>query len=268
MAENEEVSGTKVAVEEKKKSRKIGDIFSDYKTNSNIADAEVEKMNLIKKINTLEITMSSKEYIEIKEIWYFEKFLRQRFQFEQVHMIIKYFEGIYIKNIKDEWENLICYMTHKYPLMKPILLLKSDVEVEENNINVYMKIKGADFLKARKLDRELENVIYNLFGKKYSINIEERITEQEVNKYREKAKQIEQQAVQHAMEEIEAHTAQHNMGQEQGYSDSDIPPMPEGVFNDADYAMPTEDGLGYMPEVEEMQSNEQIIFGKPSKWIF
>ena len=34
-----------------------------------------------------------------------------------------------------------------------------------------MQIKGADFLKARKLDRELENVIHNLFGKKYIVNI-------------------------------------------------------------------------------------------------
>ena len=51
MAENEEISGekTKVIEQEKKKSKKIGNIFSDYKTNSNIADAEVEKMNLIKK---------------------------------------------------------------------------------------------------------------------------------------------------------------------------------------------------------------------------
>ena len=43
-------------------------------------------------------------------------------------------------------------------------------EVKENKINVYMKIRGADFLKARKLDRELENVIFNLFGKKYIVN--------------------------------------------------------------------------------------------------
>ena len=155
--------------EDVKKSRKINDVFSDYKTNSNIADAEIEKMNLKKKENALEIEMSSKEYIEIKEIWYFEKFLRQRFQFGQVHMIIKYPEGIYIKSIKDEWENLICYMAHKYPLMRPLLLLKSQVEVENQNINVYMKIKGAEFLKARKLDRELENVILNLFGKKYIV---------------------------------------------------------------------------------------------------
>ena len=45
--------------------KKIGEVFSDYKTNSNIIDAEITKMNLIKKTNTLEIGMNSKEYIEI-----------------------------------------------------------------------------------------------------------------------------------------------------------------------------------------------------------
>ena len=149
--------------EKKYKRRKIGDLFSDYKTNSNIEDAEIARMNLLKKINTLEIEMQAKEYIEIKEIWYFEKFLRQRFQFEQVHIKIKYAEGVRKKPIADEWENIVCLMAHKYPLMKPLLLLKSQIEVTENQINVYMKIQGADFLKARKLDRELESVIENIF---------------------------------------------------------------------------------------------------------
>lgn len=35
--------------EQKHKSRKIGDLFSDYKTNSNIEDAEIARMNLHKK---------------------------------------------------------------------------------------------------------------------------------------------------------------------------------------------------------------------------
>ena len=172
----EEIKEKTVTKEQNKKSRKIGDVFSDYKTNSNIADAEITKMNLIKKVNTLEIGMYSKDYIEIKEIWYLEKFLRERFQFGQVHMIMQYEEGVRKKSIEEEWENLICYMAHKYPLMRPLLLLKSKIEVTEKAINVYMKIKGADFLKARKLDRELENVIQNLFGKKYIVNIEEKIT--------------------------------------------------------------------------------------------
>ncbi len=275
--------------EQKHKSRKIGDLFSDYKTNSNIEDAEIARMNLLKKINTLEIEMQAKEYIEIKEIWYFEKFLRQRFQFEQVHIKIKYAEGVRKKPIADEWENIVCLMAHKYPLMKPLLLLKSQIEVTENQINVYMKIQGADFLKARKLDRELESVIENIFGKKYIVNIEERINAEEVLKQKEKAKQVQQKAIENVMREAmeaqrmaaekQAQNSGENMQnnhQQQShqnpsaqnyeqYPASEMPPIPEGVYNDADYAMPTEADMGYIPEMSENEEPSNIIFGKPSR---
>ena len=275
--------------EQKHKSRKIGDLFSDYKTNSNIEDAEIARMNLLKKINTLEIEMQAKEYIEIKEIWYFEKFLRQRFQFEQVHIKIKYAEGVRKKPIADEWENIVCLMAHKYPLMKPLLLLKSQIEVTENQINVYMKIQGADFLKARKLDRELESVIENIFGKKYIVNIEERINAEEVLKQKEKAKQVQQKAIENVMREaMEAQrmatekqaqnsgeNVQNNHQQQshqnpstqnyEQYPASEMPPIPEGVYNDADYAMPTDADMGYIPEMTENEEPSNIIFGKPSR---
>ncbi len=247
--------------------KKIGEVFSDYKTNSNIADAEIEKMNLIKKINTLEIGMYSKEYIEIKEIWYFEKFLRERFQFEQVHIIIRYEDSVRKKSVETEWTNLICYMTHKYPLMKPLLLLKSELDVQENKINVYMKIKGADFLKARKLDKELENVIFNLFGKKYVINIEERLTEKEINEFAQKNKEIEEQAVQEAMRGIAIRT--HHEEQYYNSTTEVVPPdCSDVVYNEMppDYVVPLpEDELGYAPQVDEIPQAENIIFGKPSK---
>ncbi len=275
--------------EQKHKSKKIGDLFSDYKTNSNIEDAEIARMNLLKKINTLEIEMQAKEYIEIKEIWYFEKFLRQRFQFEQVHIKIKYAEGVRKKPIADEWENIVCLMAHKYPLMKPLLLLKSQIEVTENQINVYMKIQGADFLKARKLDRELESVIENIFGKKYIVNIEERINAEEVLKQKEKAKQVQQKAIENVMREAmeaqrmaaekQAQNSGENMQnnhQQQShqnpsaqnyeqYPASEMPPIPEGVYNDVDYAMPTETDMGYIPEMPENEEPSNIIFGKPSR---
>ena len=275
--------------EQKHKSRKIGDLFSDYKTNSNIEDAEIARMNLLKKINTLEIEMQAKEYIEIKEIWYFEKFLRQRFQFEQVHIKIKYAEGVRKKPIADEWENIVCLMAHKYPLMKPLLLLKSQIEVTENQINVYMKIQGADFLKARKLDRELESVIENIFGKKYIVNIEERINAEEVLKQKEKAKQVQQKAIENVMREAmeaqrmaaekQAQNSGENMQnnhQQQShqnpsaqnyeqYPASEMPPIPEGVYNDVDYAMPTDVDMGYIPEMPENEEPSNIIFGKPSR---
>ena len=246
-------------------------------------------MNLLKKINTLEIEMQAKEYIEIKEIWYFEKFLRQRFQFEQVHIKIKYAEGVRKKPIADEWENIVCLMAHKYPLMKPLLLLKSQIEVTENQINVYMKIQGADFLKARKLDRELESVIENIFGKKYIVNIEERINAEEVLKQKEKAKQVQQKAIENVMREAmeaqrmaaekQAQNSGENMQnnhQQQShqnpsaqnyeqYPASEMPPIPEGVYNDADYAMPTDADMGYIPEMPENEEPSNIIFGKPSR---
>ena len=253
--------------ETKVKSKKVGNIFSDYRTNSNIADAEINKMKLYKKINTLEIDINSNEYIEIKEIWYFERFLRQRFQFGQVHIIINYPENVRKKSIESEWENLICYMAHKYPLMRPLLLLKSKLEVQDNKINVFMKIKGADFLKARKLDRELENVIFNLFGKKYIVNIEERIAKNEIQELQERNKELEHKAVQEAMQGIAIRTHHEEQYYEntanQNHSENmEIPPIPEGPYNDADYAMPSDEELGYMPEIEEQ---ENIIFGKPSK---
>ena len=180
-------------------------------------------------------------------------------------------------------------MAHKYPLMKPLLLLKSQIEVTENQINVYMKIQGADFLKARKLDRELESVIENIFGKKYIVNIEERINAEEVLKQKEKAKQVQQKAIENVMREAmeaqrmaaekQAQNSGENMQnnhQQQShqnpsaqnyeqYPASEMPPIPEGVYNDADYAMPTDADMGYIPEMPENEEPSNIIFGKPSR---
>ena len=115
------------------------------------------------------------QYLDIKEIWFFEKFLRERFQFENIDIKIKYHESVKKKSIKEEWRNIIAYMSHKYPLTKPMLLLKSDVEENGNNILIKMHIKGADFLKAKKTDKELIKVLENLFGIKYTVELTEEI---------------------------------------------------------------------------------------------
>ena len=159
--------------------KQVKEVFSDYQVQSNIQKAKIRKMSITKKKSTLEIELQSDVYLEIKEIWYFESFLKERFAFQQINVIIKYDDSVQINEIQQEWKNIIAYMTHKYPLMKPMLLLKSMIEVTEEEINVNMHIKGADFLKTRKLDKELENVIKNLFGKTYKINLYEKLTEQE-----------------------------------------------------------------------------------------
>ena len=242
------------------KSKKVGEIFSDYNTNSNIKYAEVIGLNVVKKVNTLEVILYFDEYIEIKEIWYFEKFLRERFQFQNVDIKIKYHDKVEKKSIKNEWKNIIAYMAHKYPLTKPMLLLKSDLEVENQEITIKMHIKGADFLKAKKTDKELIKVLKNLFGIDYKIELIEELSKEEIMTIKEKVIKEEAEIVAH----IEEANRQHAMQKEENST------IPE--YNDVDYQMPT-DIEGYIPNEDEtnIQENEnysepqEYIMGKPSK---
>ena len=171
---------TQTKTEQKQKKKLIKEIFSDYETKSNIKEAEIDSLTLIKKKSTLAIVISSKEYIDIKEIWFFEKFLMERFFFKNIEFLIHYDENVKIKPIESEWKNIICYMAHKYPLAKPLLLMKSDIKIENNTIIVKMHIKGAEFLKAKKTDKELERVLKNIFGKEYKVEITEDIKEKDL----------------------------------------------------------------------------------------
>ena len=243
------------------KAKKVKEIFSDYQARANIIEAEILNLDVIKKTNTLGITIKYDEYIEIKEIWYFEKFLLERFGFKNIDMRIQYADGVQLKRVDDEWRNIICYMAHKYPLMKPMLLMKSTVELEENIIHVKMHIKGADFLRAKKTDIELENVIRKLFNKDYKIELEEVMTKEEEIAYQNKIKEIEEKAI----EEMGAYVPENKEGNK----------SIEPEYNDPDY-MPPQDGDIYIPEgvagempedipQEENIPAENYIMGKPSK---
>lgn len=236
------------------KTKKVGEIFSDYKTNSNIQYANLKSMNVIKKTNTLQVMLAIDEYIEIKEIWYFENFLKERFRFDHIDIEINYDEKADKKSITEEWKNIIAYMSHKYPLARPMLLLKSDVEVKEGTIYIQMHIKGAEFLKAKKTDKELQKTVKNLFGQDYTIEITEKLSSQEMNEFREKIEKQEAQIIAH-MEEEEK---QHHIS-----SEEEIP-----EFHDPDYA-PPEDIEGYIPTEEmglpEMPEVQEYIMGKPSR---
>ena len=181
------------------KAKKVKEIFNDYETKANIKEAYVISLNVLKKTNTLGIVLAIDEYIEVKEIWYFEKFLIERFKFSNIDMTIKYQKDTRLKSIKEEWKNIICYMAHKYPLMKPMLLMKSDIEIVENRINVKMHIKGAEFLRAKKTDKELENVIKKLYGKEYKIELEEIFQKEDEIKYEKKLKEMEEKAIEQAV---------------------------------------------------------------------
>ena len=229
----------------------VGEIFNDYQTKSLIKDASIGSLNVVKKTNTLGILLISNNYIEIKEIWYFEKFLIERFKFSNIDMKIKYEENTNVKSVQEEWRNIICYMAHKYPLMKPMLLMKSDVDVKQKDIIIHMHIPGADFLRAKKTDIQLQAVLEKLFGTKYHIIIEENLNKKEILEIQENVKKIEEEAIENHVFAIKEESEIHEI------NDS-IPPL-----DDADY-VPIGEGEMYIPE-EEISQNQNYILGKPSK---
>ena len=235
------------------KSKKVGEIFSDYNTNSNIKYAQETALNVVKKTNTLEVMLYFDEYIEIKEIWYFEKFLKERFKFENIDIKITYHEQVEKKSIKEEWKNIIAYMAHKYPLTKPMLLLKSDIEIKNKDIVVKMHIKGSEFLKAKKTDKELAKVLKNLFGNDYKIELIEELSKEEIKAIKDSLEREEAQIV--AQIEEEHHKCLEDKNKE-------IVPVQEENYN-VDFPIP--DNIEEYENVEEIQEQYTYIMGKPSK---
>ena len=238
--------------------KKIKDIFSDYKNNSQVQDCYICKIEINKKLNKLTIILKTEQFVQIKDMWDFEKYLTERFKIRDIEMIFTYNENTKIPEVKDEWKNIICYMAHKHPLMKPILLMKSTIEVENNNINVKMHIQGADFLKSRKTDKQVEITIKNLLGKEYKVNLEEQISKEELKRQEENNRLLEEKLIRDRIEEMKRYEEESkNKVQEppEYYvplpSDSDIP----------------QEELGEIPPISEMPENNNLdyIIGKPSK---
>ncbi len=151
-------------------------------------------------------------------------------------------------------------MAHKYPLTKPMLLLKSDIEVKEKQILVKMHIKGAEFLKAKKTDIELAKVLKNLFGIDYKIELIEEISKEEIEKIKNNLKREEEQIIAKIEENNQLKQIQ----------EIEVP-----EYNDANYMPPT-DLEGYIPQIDgEYHENtlieheeteiKEYIMGKPSK---
>jgi len=238
--------------------KKIKEIFSDYKNNSQMQECYISKIGINKKTNKLTIILNTDKFVQIKDMWDFEKYLMERFQIKDIEMIFNYEDGTKIPEVKDEWKNIICYMAHKHPLMKPILLMKSTIEIENNNINVKMHIKGADFLRTRKTDKQVEITIKNLLGKEYKINLEEQISKEELTRQEENNRLLEEQLIRNRIEEIKRHEEEKENAKMQEPPDYYVP-----LPSDSDIP-PEELGEMIPPQVLE-NNNIDYIIGKPSK---
>ena len=175
----------------------IEEVFVDFQSGGSLKKAVIKKVNLYKKTNRFEILLKSEKTVDIKDVHNFEAYLIERFKFEVVIVKIDYAEEIDV-DIVSKWQDIINYMSYKYPSVKAILR-NSEVELEDNStIKVNLQLKGAEILYARGIDNTFSEVIYNIYGKRYKIKYFDNDSKERVEEYKENARRLEEEAIRRA----------------------------------------------------------------------
>ena len=181
----------------------VQNVFNDFKNTSNLKEALVQGIKLFKKEDKLQIHILSCSNILVKDLLSFETYLENRFMIKDICIVIKYQETEKWDDniISKEWENIIEYMAHKYPLTKAILK-NSSIAIEDNKILVHLKLKGAEILTMRGFEKILEDTISNIYNKKYKVEYLDNSEEEYKKICEEHAKFAEKLAVQLAQKEM------------------------------------------------------------------
>jgi DNA polymerase-3 subunit alpha (Gram-positive type) len=156
-------------------------VFQDYTNKNSILEGTIEAINLFKKSNKLEVGIKVQNQLTLDELVDFESYLSERFQIKTIELKIKY-DDIELKNtIQEDWEKIEKYIAKRFPITKAILK-DSSVEVNENRAIINLKTKNSDFLHSYEIDKVINIIFMNLYGKNYKIEYKENVTEEELQK--------------------------------------------------------------------------------------
>ena len=174
--------------------KQVKEVFNDYSEVNSMQDADITNINLFKKSNKLEIDLTSGKQINVDELESFQNFLVNKFAVNKAILNIKYNDDAKIENtVLEDWEKLTKYMSKKEPLTKAILT-NSSLVIDGDDIDIELKVKGADFLRSKRFDKGLEHLITNLYNKKYKVKYVDKVTKEDMEKYEEYLKNEEKQA--------------------------------------------------------------------------
>ena len=182
------------------------EIFKDYKEENSILTSVVEKVNLFKKSNILEVNLDSKNKISIRDLFSFEMYLKKRFNLNGIKINIKYTEPIEF-DLENQWEDIVKYLVYKYPSTKA-LLNNNKLEIQDNNITIYLSVKGEEILTARGIDKAIERIIDVLYSKKCKVKFDDKDKNEE--EQIEYLKHLEEVAIENAKKEIVEHKKEIN----------------------------------------------------------
>ena len=170
----------------------VKDVFQDFKKESNIQEAQIQKMNLYKKSNKLEVEIFSQNQLKVQELADFETYLSTRFNIQTIILDVKYPEKLeLIHTLEDDWNDIIKYVALKFPITKAILK-ESSIVLDGNSAEINLKSKSSEFLHAYSVDSVLEKLFMNVYGKKYRVTYNENISEEEIKEQRHLLEELQE----------------------------------------------------------------------------
>ncbi len=164
--------------------KRINEVFSDYEAGFTISNAIVDGVVLKKKSKILELKITSDKYIEFSEIEGLNNFIKERFVLNDSKITIMYTDEVKQKPIEETFENIMTRFGDKHPLLKAALN-SCEYEIKDNKINFNFKIVVSHMLKELNYDKEIQDVLRNMYGKSYTINFIDDITDEELFKLNE-----------------------------------------------------------------------------------
>lgn len=250
----------------------VRDVFRDFNTSGlELMESKVKSLNLFKKTNTLEAILLSNKYINIKDIYNFEKYIEVRFSIANIKIKVEIekedsevdgacekVEPTEIETlIEKQWINIIDYMSYKHPMTKAILE-GSTIAIDNKNVNIMLSKKGKDFLLARRFDEILSEILLNVYGMKYKVTYIEEITKEVMLKIQEDNKKMQEELIRQVQEQSQINNKE---------EEENIPPPPPDIpFDDSYFGeAPIPSDEEYLQELEQMDEEANVILGKLSK---
>ena len=157
----------------------IKDVFQDYKKENDIINATIQKIDLYKKSNKLEVELFSQNQLKIEDLADFETYLSTRFNIQTIILDVKYPKIQLSHTLEEDWDKIIKYISVKFPITKAILK-GSTIELNQNKAVINLKNKSSEFLYAYSVDGVLERLFMNLYGIKYKITYNENMSEDDM----------------------------------------------------------------------------------------
>lgn len=123
----------------------------------------------------------------------FERYIEKRFGFKETIIKIEYIK-LPPFTIIEEWKNIIEYIAYKYPLAKA-LLKGSIVNIDGNNVNINLALKGKDILETRRFDQIIAETMMNLYNQKCNVKFVEKPLEDIMLHLQEQNKKLEEEYI-------------------------------------------------------------------------